>query len=172
MRQNIDKQHNINTGIYNSFTNNAHIFIRTKALDPLICTIWGALKCHKRLEQELLVLRSEINAAPRPEGAQSALGLRPQAVAFPSSHLPEPNPKESWLFPGGLLQAPGGEEPRPLGWVLPTKHFFRAGAQRLGRLATPRCSPIPPGGGRGRRAPSARGRGVPGLGGGAGRPSP
>lgn len=93
----------------------------------------GALKCHERPEQELLVLRSEMNAAPRPEGAQSALGRRPQAVAFLPAHSPKPNPNESWLFPGGLLQAPRGEEPSSLGWALPTRPFLRAGAQMLAR---------------------------------------
>ena len=80
MCQNIDKQHNISIDVYNSFRDNAHIFIRTKALDSPICRIWGFLKYQKRPEEELLVLISEINA----EGPWA----RPPGYGFSTSPPP------------------------------------------------------------------------------------
>lgn len=99
MCQNIDKQ-NISVGIYNSFRNNAHIFIRNKTLDSLICRIGGGgpPKYHKRPE---LVLISGMNVAASPQGAESVLGRRPHALAFPLSHLHSRSPVGDLAFSQG-----------------------------------------------------------------------
>lgn len=107
--------------------------------------------------------------ATRPQGTGSVLGRRAQSAGprlwpFHQPSLLPAARQESWLFPGGRLQAPGqGQESRPLGWVLPTRHFRRTRAQTLG---TPRGSSVPAAGGA--WAAGRRAWGSPGRGGGAG----
>lgn len=162
MCQNIDKQQNMSLSIYNSFQDNAHIFIRKKkkALDSLICRIWGGggcSKCHKRPEPELLVLGSGINKTARPQGAESKHPWV-QALDCGPLHLPASLPAaghESRLSP--RVSYPGLDAPR--------KAFLRGRARDILEARNPAVHLSPPGVGRGgcrrvgTRAPRAGGRG-------------
>lgn len=92
------------------------------------------------------------------------LGAGPRLRPFYQPTSPEPNPKESSLFGGALLQAPGGEEPRALG-VLPTRHFVRAGAQMPRRRLAAPSLPAWGRGGAWTTGPKRPGEGCPWAGG-------
>ena len=157
MCQNIDKQQNMSLGFYNSFQDNAPIFIRGKK------TLWihlyagfgGLQSAVKGLSRNFLVPRSGINGAARPQGAESTLG---------------PGPRLRPLHQPACLPA-AGQEDRLLpevsypGWALPERHFWGARAQKAREARDPGVQQRPPGAGR------AAGPGAPGVlgtGGGAG----
>lgn len=120
---------------------------------------FGAPKCHKRLEHQLLGRMSRENEDVRPPGTASALRRRPQAAAFPPVHLSPCRRAGGLAFPRGLpahsWQRRGVSSP---GMGAPLA--FSAGPKPPDHaLARRRAHSVPPGGDRCAQGSRGWGRG-------------
>ena len=149
MCQNIDKQQNMSLGFYNSFQDNAPIFIREKKnpLDSLICRIRRAPKCSKRPEQELFSSEERDKRGCASSGSRKHPWARPQAAASPSARLPP----RSWA--GG----PASTRSLVPGVSAPRKAFLRGPGPESSRGAGSRRAAAPTRCGEGGGTWSARG---------------
>lgn len=149
MCQNIDKQQNMSLGFYNSFQDNAPIFIRKKKnLSIHLYAGFGGLQSAvKGLSRNFLVPRRGINRAARPQEAESTLGRRPQAAASPSARLP----LRSWA--GG----PASTRSLVPGVSAPRKAFLRGPDTESSRGAGSRRAAAPTRRGEGGGTWGARG---------------
>lgn len=172
MRQNIDKQQNISPGIYNSFRDNAHIFIRTKALDPPICRIWRTPKCHTRPRAGTFRSQERAKRGSAPRGSAECPWVQAPGYGLSTSPPPRSLTRRRAAFSeGASCRLPAERNLVPWGFS-PPGISSELGPRCSGGAVQPHHSRRGAGGGLDGGSQTPRGRVSLGWGGGAGRPSP